>query len=89
MYWTKSTEPNVIPFVLLDLTKYTKPNLLHQNYQTKSIEPNLPNQKYKTKCTKQNLPSKMFEMFMAIPTNLNQSNQYYQTKSRETKSWEN
>ena len=55
----KTTEQNLC---LEDRAKLTKPNLLNQIYQSKSIEPNLPSQILKTESTKLNLPSKMFEI---------------------------
>ena len=65
-------------------------------YKTEFIEPNLPSQSYKTesnqvyqakcfKCEEPNIPNQIYSI---KPTKLKSTNQFYQTKSKETKSAE-
>ena len=59
-------------------TNFTKPNILNQIYWLNQI------------CTlKCKGPNKQNQIFSIKPPKLNQRNQFYQTKSRETKSKEN
>ena len=89
LWVTQSIRFNKLPNTIYQ-TKSALPNLFLGD-QTKSIEPNLPkqtlktesaNQMYQAKCWKykeSNIPNQIYSI---KPTNLNQSNQYYQTKSK-------
>ena len=75
IYQTKSTEPN---FYFGDSTKFTKPNLQNRMGKIK------PSKVWNVKNhIKQNIWNKIFSI---KPEKLNQTNQFYQTPSRETKS---
>ena len=59
---------------------------LNQIYQTISIDPK--KQIYQAKCLKCNEPNIPNQIYSIKPTKLKSTNQFYQTKSRETKSAE-
>ena len=80
-YWTQFTKPNV-PNQIHAMG--TKINLLDQMYQSKSTKPNLPSIMFEIQRSKYAKPNLFNQIYKT-----KSSNQFYRTKSRETKTTEN